>query len=1451
MSLQTIASQINSEITSSGQFIIDDNLLGSNGGFSAMVIASLRRAAGNLIFKTTATAQPQNNQLVYTAGVPAAATDSFLNLLGNATTIVFTEVNNVAQVQINVQLTTLAAGGTTPWVFSRSFPELLGWSFDQLPLSSQQFIIVYAPQQLPQGYEAGLNFSAPFTLTNILTPVQQLLTLYGYTAVQQPLAGVLAPSPQGVVFNLQGTLGIPSINMTALLVNEPYIRAYMNYGRPQASQGDYEAMGEIAIGAITSLVSIVDDQDVTVNLDVYFQLPPQSNTNTLTLYIMPADATSTSIANLGNWMAGQTWNEFFQEGDSSELLTLLSTFGLRAYSMTFSLTSVYILSTSLTVGTLQPWIVPVGNMVMPTFYVTWMLIDPFNAFSNTISLFGELDMFGSVEGQKLIFTGALMLPALQLSLTLASPNPMTAGEWLNTIVTAFGGSPVDQYIIDALEPFTIKTITFWTDVTQELLSYTMSGSLLLGAAGTDAPEVDFNVSIDLALKPDVVYDIKASFYLAGNLFTGEITNQDAKTVLALTWSDPTNPVTINNIAASLGYPDLGIPPALDLNLQGFGLVYDFTDYIFVIGADSSNYGKADIVLFKPAAGNSYVLFAGLNVDHTIDLTNLPLVGQALSALETVAINNLQVLISSQALTASDTAIINQVNHLIQKLGSGYPQIPAEGMASSVSISMLLSLGSYNIPIGVGTGGTSGSGMPPEKSSVQGTPTGDASAAVPSTPGSASDGITWFNVQKTIGPLTFRRIGIKYQESVLWFSLDATFSAGGLTLDLLGMSIGSPLNTFEPHFTLQGIGVDFKEPGLEIGGALLNVTPAPGSGIDWEYAGGAILKVATFSLAAYGDYASVSGTPSMFLFGQVSATFGGPPAFFVTGLAAGFGYNSSLRIPAFNEVYNFPLLTIAQSGSTTTPMQVLNTLLGTGGQPAWITHDVGQYWLAAGIQFSTYGVVSTNAMLIGEFGKHLQFALLGLSRARFPQAGPVTYAFIELQIQTLYDVTNGVFSLSAVLSPNSYLFDPSCKLTGGFAFFMWFNPNPHAGDFVITIGGYHPGFDPPSWYPQVPKVGFSWSLDATVSITGTAYMAITPSAIMAGGQLSVTYQDGDLRAWFRAWANTLLYFNPFHFDIEIGISVGASYRMDLWLTTATLEVEMGATLNLWGPATGGTVTVHWWVISFTIGFGADKTTNPGALSWEEFRDSLLPQGDLVKIIAVDGLQPGTQSDTSSGTPWNVGKGRLTFTTISSIPNSSLDVQDAPAALQAAAAAAVTPINIRPMQVQGVNSVQGIAMTRDGQPVAFEAEGWILTPVTQNVGKALWGTGPQQQMDKGNDQLVPNQLVGWNVEAPLPVLGASPGEISVGGSLSIDVLQPEGILPVKPGTSPQGYIPVVSTSTIGLIASEIASVTYADKRTTLFGQLVNLGVNPVTNGSMQSFADDADSLFASEPLLIPVS
>lgn len=66
----------------------------------------------------------------------------------------------------------------------------------------------------------------------------------------------------------------------------------------------------------------------------------------------------------------------------------------------------------------------------------------------------------------------------------------------------------------------------------------------------------------------------------------------------------------------------------------------------------------------------------------------------------------------------------------------------------------------------------------------------------------------------------------------------------------------------------------------------------------------------------------------------------------------------------------------------------------------------------------------------------------------------------LQDRVVVQATQGYFAATAILSKNSYVLTPDCHLTGGFAFSLWFGDNPNAGQFVITLGGYHPAFQVP-------------------------------------------------------------------------------------------------------------------------------------------------------------------------------------------------------------------------------------------------------------------------------------------------------------------------------------------------------------------------------------------------------
>ncbi len=80
----------------------------------------------------------------------------------------------------------------------------------------------------------------------------------------------------------------------------------------------------------------------------------------------------------------------------------------------------------------------------------------------------------------------------------------------------------------------------------------------------------------------------------------------------------------------------------------------------------------------------------------------------------------------------------------------------------------------------------------------------------------------------------------------------------------------------------------------------------------------------------------------------------------------------------------------------------------------------------------------------------------------------------------------MLSVQAQLTDNSYIFSHDCQLTGGFAFFVWYPQ----GQFVLTLGGYNPAFAKPPQFPEVPRLGFNWSVGEFIVIKGGCYFALT-------------------------------------------------------------------------------------------------------------------------------------------------------------------------------------------------------------------------------------------------------------------------------------------------------------------------------------------------------------------------
>lgn len=907
--------------------------------------------------------------------------------------------------------------------------------------------------------------------------------------------------------------------------------------------------------------------------------------------------------------------------------------------------------------------------------------------------------------------------------------------------------------------------------------------------------------------------------------------------LTASWTDTGEPLEFGDIADAFGWHDMPtLPDGLDLALTAAGFSYDFGTGALVLTATSKNYGQV-VFATEVRAGTRVYLFDVALTPINLKFSDIPVVGRQIPASLDVGIRDVDIRYASAAFTEAEVSAVNEV------LGKLYAQpLPAPAVAAGLLFAGTLSLGTEQLPLSLQVGGTRQPAPAPMAVERAGAASG---------PGASSG--TWVNVGKTFGPLRIDRIGMRYANGALMFALDAGIALGPLGMSVEGLSVGSPVSRFEPVFAISGLGVAYDKAPVEIAGGILRVPDDRlAADVKFQFDGVLVVKAEQFGLAAIGSYAQLtSGAASLFVFAQFEGELGGPPAFFVTGLMGGFGFNRTLVLPAQDEVADFPLLRLAGSDATQSPKDVLGQLEGAGPDgkgKQWIAPKAGEYWLAAGLEFTSFELVSTRAMLAVEFGTDLTVALLGLSTLRLPQAaeGAETYAYVEMMIRVVLQPTQGVFEATAILSRNSYVISPAAHLTGGFAFSLWFGKSPYAGQFVATLGGYHPAFTPLDHYPRVPRLGFNWAVSDVVGIKGDAYFAVTTSCAMAGGGLEVLFDDGGLRAWFTAQADFLVSWRPFLYQATIAVSIGVSYQLSILGCHKTITATAGANVDLHGPPTSGVARVNLVVVSFTVRFGSDSAPADASkpLEWKDFA-SLLPAGSaLCRITVVDGLYRSQTSDTDKKTRWFVRASGFSFQTWSAVPAGHV-VRDADGST--AAGDAGHTIAIRPMNISAVASTHSVRLFHGDDTVAADTTGWAMIGLRQAVPGALWGAPParfSQLPARPSAELLADQLVGLTVTAPPPTLGVTRGPVTA-ATLDADYLPP-GRLPLRPDAPPsRDYVPVSDADSLGLLA-RIADKQPSDARAALFTALGGAGVAAGVDGPVSALAAGAGHLFSDPPM-----
>jgi hypothetical protein len=759
----------------------------------------------------------------------------------------------------------------------------------------------------------------------------------------------------------------------------------------------------------------------------------------------------------------------------------------------------------------------------------------------------------------------------------------------------------------------------------------------------------------------------------------------------------------------------GLPPGLTIQLNQALMVYHAA-------------GKAGDV--------SKALFL-IDIGNGINLSNLPLVGRYFTPGKTLKLN-FRIEYASEEFNKTDTGSINE----LLTTNTRSPALSAEKLEQGFDLSVSLQIGDAIIPIDLNLALKEPVNKNEHLLSDKGDD-GDILKPKDDSKDVLNGGLSkWFDVQKKLGPLYFNRIGIGFKDGNLQFMLDASISAWGLTIALAGLTVSNPINKVKPVFSLNGLGIDYKNEVIEIGGSFLRThVDEKGSDGYYEYDGLAVIKIkespddakklyaaaneeTSWSITAIGSYAYVNDSPSLFVYAALSYPIGGPAFFFVNGLSAGFGYNRRIVIPALNKVMEFPLLAETLQGKSMPENADRDFLL----QELQVLHQYippanGQIFLAIGLTFSTFEVIDTSLLLVASFGNRFELDLLGVSTLVVPSVPeedikgddkkvPTRLANVTLLLKGSFVPSEGFFGIQGVIAAKSYILSKDCVLSGGFAFFAWFN-GEHKGDFVATVGGYHPHFNAPAHYPKVPRVGFNWKLDEHMLIKGDVYFALCAHALMAGGHLEATFESGGLKAWFKLGADFLVAWQPYHYEARMYVDIGCSYTFE-FCGTQHITIDLGADVDIHGPEFGGHAILHLWIFSIDVNFGNQESASPEPIDWKTFAGSFLPKDNLLNITVGKGLVTKGKDEHHLGI---VNPKELTIITDAFIPTKNFTWDDKTYQVECNTKFGIGSMKLEANNVECVQNIQ-IEKINDHD---FNAnDHFRLKPITKKVPAGLWGT-----------------------------------------------------------------------------------------------------------------------------------
>ncbi|KAF4333890.1 hypothetical protein FBEOM_12284 [Fusarium beomiforme] len=601
----------------------------------------------------------------------------------------------------------------------------------------------------------------------------------------------------------------------------------------------------------------------------------------------------------------------------------------------------------------------------------------------------------------------------------------------------------------------------------------------------------------------------------------------------------------------------------------------------------------------------------------------------------------------------------------------------------------------------------------------------------------------FTARITVGPLDGELIN---------FSMSVKFPQG----EKVKLSNWKKLNI---DMDLDGLSLAMTGSNLNVAGSLHRIKVEGENMAIAGFEGGVSVKLKTYEFVGFGSFKGVKfNNQEEFVSLMAYAMLSGPilktPCVEIVSISGGFGFGSKLQLPPITEINNFPLL----MSPTHDPLVMFDKLRSNGGQKH-MTETNSANWVAAGIRATACETVDISAVLTLPLDPSVsELAIVGTASAQFPRDAKADKALaaIKINFQGNIDVARGFMLFEGRIADGSFLLFQDCKLSGGFAVGAWFGTSPQAGDWCISIGGWHPAYQPPAHYPSTPpRMRLQWSYgdNKELSRDGQAYAAVTPDALMGGLAVSAIYKSGRRGAHFDFRADLILWLHPLHYDTSFFVSAGLSYEMGAGIFTVPMKITLSAKLHISGPPFGGEVVFDWTVAEIEVRFGVQQRGSLKKLSFQEFLDVVQRKSETDHVLSLEsGAVAPSKAPNSPQTPnsiWTVRGGSLALSVTSRVPTKKITFSGASDPENEFEGS----IFARPMQIPsgspGVKANMTVSIVKMKEHGEDMVRGFTFEVIREQLPASLWGPfdGDANAMLGGTSrESTLSHVTGLRIQAP---------------------------------------------------------------------------------------------------------